>query len=217
MAEQPKGLFRAGGVSLALSGVMFLAKLGVDLAAGPPPSSGTEILAWMASGRVALAWVSEVLFIGGMLLIPGVIALHASLASAGGHKAAVGTGVIAVTLPVLFAVAIVHGRLVYDVYGLRVRDPAVAELVVALYGGGMHAVGLMMAVGTLVLSLTMRPTYGRVIVSLGVVSAALDVVGSYPWALGTPLLVLCQVVFAGWFIAVGSRLWSLGATAPRPA
>ena len=218
MAEQPKGLFKAGGVSLVLSGVMFLVKLGLDLAAGSPPSNGTEILAWVASSKLALALVSEVLFIGGMLLIPGMIAVHASLASKGGHRAALGTGVIAVTLPVLFAVLIVHGRLVYDVYGLRVRDPAVAELVVALYGGGIHAVGLMMAIGTLVLSLTMRPTYGRAIVWLGVVTAALDAVGSYPWALGTALLVLCHVAFAGWFIAVGWRLWSLGAaTAPRPA
>ena len=211
MADEPKGLFKAGGVALVLSGTLFVVKMALDLAAGPPPSNGIAILVWMASGRLALAWVSEVLFTAGMLLVPGVVALHASLASREGPKAAVGTSLLAVTLPVLFATAVVHGRLVYDVYGLRVRDPAVAELTVALYAGGMHAVYLMLAVATLVLSLAMRSTYGRPLALLGIVTAVLDVAASYPWAIGTPLLVLSQIAFGGWFIAVGSKLWMLGA------
>ena len=114
------------------------------------------------------------------------------------------------TLPVLFATAVVHGRLVYDVYGIRVRDPAVAELTVALYAGGMHAVYLMLAVATLVPSFAMRTTYGRAITLLGIVTAVLDVAASYPWAIGTPLLVLSQLAFGGWLIAVGSKLWLRG-------
>jgi len=213
MADEPTRLFKIGAVSLVLSGVSFLVKLVLDLAAGSPPSTGTEILAWVASSKLALAFGSEVLFIGGMFLVPGMVALHASLAGTDGRWATVGTGFVAVTLPVLFGVAVVHGRLIFPVYGLEVRDPAVAELLVALYGGGIHAVGIMMAVATLVLSLAMRRTYGWAIASLGIVTAVLDVVGSYPWALGTPLLIFCQVLFAGWFIAVGFRLWSLGAAA----
>jgi hypothetical protein len=115
-----------------------------------------------------------------------------------------------VTLPVLFVVAVVHGRLVYDVHGLRVRDPAVAELTVALYAGGMHAVFLMLAVATLVLSLAMRSTYGWAIAGLGIATAVLEVAAAYPWAIGTPLLALTQIAVAGWFIAVGARLWLLG-------
>jgi hypothetical protein len=210
MADEPKGLFKAGGVALGLSGALFLVKMALDLASGPPPSTGAEILIWMASGRLALAWVSEVLFTAGMLLVPGAVALHASLASREGPKAAVGTSLLGVTLPVLFATAVIHGRLVYDVYGIRVRDPAAAELTVALYAGGMHAVYLMLAVATLVLSLAMRSTYGRAIALLGIVTAVLDVAASYPWAIGTPLLVLSQLAFGGWFIAVGSKLWLRG-------
>lgn len=207
MADEPRRLFKAGGVALGLSGALFLVKLALDLATGPPPSTGAEILVWMASGRLALAWVSEVLFTAGMLLVPGIVALHASLARTEGPKAAVGASLLAVTLPVLFATAVVHGRLVYDVYGLRVRDPAVAELTVALYAGGMHAVYLMLAVATLVLSLAMRRTFGRPVALLGIVTAVLDVAASYPWAIGTPLLVLSQIALGGWFIAVGSKLW----------
>jgi len=167
--------------------------------------------------RLPLAFVSEALFIAGMLLIPGAVALYASLASREGPKAAVGAGVLVVTLPVLFATLVIHGRLVYDVYGLRVRDPTAAELTVALYAGGMHAVFLMLAVATLVLSLAMRATYGRAIVGLGIATAVLDIAAAYPWALGAPVLVLCQVVFTAWFVAVGSKLWLLGSAAPAAA
>jgi len=207
-------IFRVGGISLVLSGVLFLVRLVAELAAGPPPSTGTEILAWMARGRLPLAFVSEALFIAGMLLVPGVVALHASVASREGPLAAVGAGLLVVTLPVLFVTLVIHGRLVYDVYGLRVRDPTAAELTLALYVGGMHAVFLMLAVATLVLSLAMRATYGRGIVGLGIATAVLDIGAAYPWALGAPFLVLCQVVFTAWLVAVGSRLWRLGSPAP---
>jgi hypothetical protein len=38
-------------------------------------------------------------------------------------------------IPVLFALDIVHGRLVHAVYGLRIHTPAIAELAVALFHG----------------------------------------------------------------------------------
>jgi hypothetical protein len=38
----------------------------------------------------------------------------------------------------------------------------------------------------------------------------LEVAAAYPWAIGTPLLALTQIAVAGWFIAVGARLWLLG-------
>jgi hypothetical protein len=79
--------------------------------------------------------------------------------------------------------------------------------------GGMHAVFLMLAVATLVLSLAMRSTYGRAIASLGIATAVFDVAAAYPWAIGTSLLVLTQIAVAGWFIAVGAKLWLLGAAA----
>jgi hypothetical protein len=215
MAEEPKGLFKVGAVSLVLSGTLFLVKLVLDLVTGPPPSTGIEILAWITQGKLALAFVNEALFIAGMLVVPGAAALHASLRAKGGNKAVVGIGCLAVTLPVLFSAVIVHGRLIYPVYGIQVRDPLGAELAVALYAGGMHAVSLMLAIATVLLSLAMGSTYGRPIAYLGFVAAVFDVVGSYPWELGAPVRVLSQVVPAAWLIAVGSKLWMLGA-APSP-
>jgi len=210
-------LFKVGGISLVLSGVLFLIKIVAELVAGPPPTTGAEILAWAARGRIPLAIVSEALFIAGMLLVPGAVALHASIANREGPRAGVGVGLLVVRLPVLFVTLVIHGRLVYDVYGLRVRDPTAGELTVALYAGGMHVVFLMLAIATLVLSLAMKATYGRIIVGLGMVTTVLDVAAAYPWALGAPLLALCQVAFTAWLVAVGAKLWQLGSEVPAAA
>ncbi len=51
-------------------------------------------------------------------------------------------------IPVIAMLHVVHGRLVYPVYGIRVSSPAVAENIVAVFYGGMHAVGLTLGIAT---------------------------------------------------------------------
>jgi len=217
-AREKKRLYRVGGTSLLISGVLFLVKAFLDLVVGPPPSTGEQILAWMASARLPLALVNEVLFIAAMFLVPGLIALHESLASTDRTRAAAGAGLFAMALPVLFLVAIVHGRLVYDVYDIHVDDPAVAKLIVAVCYGGLHAAGIILAVATLVLSLAMRDgPHGRKVANLGLATSLFDLVGSYPWAIGAALSAASQVMFASWFLAVGWKLYTLDpATRPPP-
>ena len=47
-----------------LSGTLFVVKMALDLAAGPPPSNGIAILVWMASGRLALVEMEDGLVVG---------------------------------------------------------------------------------------------------------------------------------------------------------
>ena len=208
MSDDLKGLYKVGGAAFIISGVLFLAIGGLELMAGPPPSSGAEILAWVQSGKLALSFVNEVLFFSTMALVPAVIALYYSLAGTDRVKAATGSGIIAVVIPVIAMLLIVHGRLVYPMYGIRVSSPAVAENIVAVFYGGMHAVDLMMAVATFVLSLAMRSGfYGKRIAYLGFVTAGFDIIGGYPDAIGPALTLLCQACFAAWFVAVGAKLY----------
>jgi hypothetical protein len=103
---------------------------------------------------------------------------------------------------------VVHGRLVYPVYGIRVGTPDLAAFVVAVFYGGLHAVGLLMGIATFVLSLAMRGGgYGRPVVYLGFATALFDVVGSYPDAIGPVLTLVAQLFFATWFVAVGLQLY----------
>jgi hypothetical protein len=102
---------------------------------------------------------------------------------------------------------VVHGRLVYSIYGIRVNSPAVAEFTLAIFYGGFHAVLLLLAFATFILSLAMmRGVYGRPIAYLGFVTSVFDVAGSYPDRIGPTLNFGCQLFFTAWFVAVGAKL-----------
>ena len=211
LPNELKGLYRLGGSGLTASGLLFLSLGILDLVAGAPPSNGVGMTAWVASRTPYLAATSEILFFATMFLVPGVIALYQSLVSVDRAKAATGCGIMAVVVTVIAMLLIVHGRLVYPVYGLRASAPESVELVVAIFYGGMHAVGLLMAVATFVLSLAMRRSaIGGRIAYLGYATALLDVVGGYPDAIGPIPTLVCRVLFSAWFIAVGLRLYRIG-------
>lgn len=188
MSHELNGLYKTGGISFIISGILFFLIYLLGLMAGPPPSSGAEILAWRASGELPLAFTSEALFFAGVFLVPGVIALYYSLVSLGRAKAAVGCGVVAAVIPIIFVLVIVHGRLIYPVYNIRVNDQALAELVVAVYYGGIHAIGLLLGGATIVVSWAMRRgVYGRNIAYLGFAAGVFDIIGAYLYLIG-PIL-----------------------------
>ena len=103
---------------------------------------------------------------------------------------------------------IVHGRLVYPINGMRVDTPEAATLVVMVFYGGVHAIYLLLAVATIVLSLAMKRV-AKWIAYLGFAMAVLDIIGSYPWAIGPVLTLVCELSFGGWFVAVGSHLFRM--------
>ena len=66
----------------------------------------------------------------------------------------------------------------------------------------------------IVLSLAMkRGVYAKWIAYFGFAAAALDIFGSYPWAIGPVLTLVCELSFAGWFVAVGSQLFRMRSAA----
>jgi hypothetical protein len=70
-------------------------------------------------------------------------------------------------------------------------------------------IGAPPANGTGLVALSMRATvYGKVLAWAGVLTGIVDVVGSYPWLLGVPMTIVCEIVFAAWFIATGVKLTS---------
>jgi len=213
MARELTGPNKFGGGALVASGILFVVLALLDFLAGPPPSKGAEILLWRDAQALVLDFVSEFLFIATVLLIPGTIALYEDLVGVDRTKATAGCGIIAATIPVMFVMLIVHGRLVYPIYGMRVDTPEAAALVVMIFYGGLHAIYLLLAVATIVLSLAMkRGGHGNWIAYLGFATAALDTIGSYPWAIGPVLTLVCELSFAGWFVAAGSQLFRVRGT-----
>jgi hypothetical protein len=214
MPHEMKSPHRFGGGALVASGVLFAVLAFLDFLTGPPPSNGTEILQWRDSQALVLDFVSESFFFATVLLIPGTIALYQSLVDIDRTNAAAGCGIIAATIPVMAVMLVVHGRLVYPIYGMRVDTPESAALVIMVYYGGLHAIYLLLAVATTVLSLAMkRGAYANWIANLGFATAALDIIGSYPWAIGPVLTLVCELSLAGWFVAVGSQLFRMRGSA----
>ena len=209
--------YRAGGLSFIAVGLLFLSKYVLDGLAGTPPSGGAEILAWRTAEALPLAITSEILFVAAVLLVPAVIALQGCLARVDRTKVAIGCGLLAVTIPVILTLDIVHGRLVYPVHGLRVETPVVAELVLAVYYGGLHAIGLLFAVATVLLSVVMRRgVFGRNTAWLGLAAGAFDFLGAYPEAIGPMLVLVSQLLFATWFLVVGTELFAVRAPITGP-
>src|SRR3989442_7493037 len=119
MPHDVKRLYKFGGAALVASGLLLLSRAILDRGAGAPPSSGVEVLAWIASNSLALKFDSEILFFAAGCLVPALTALYQSLADVDRVKAAIGCGVVALVIPVLAVTLVVHGRLVYPVYGIR--------------------------------------------------------------------------------------------------
>jgi len=114
---------------------------------------------------------------------------------------------MAATIPVLFVSLIVHGRLSYPIYGIRVRTPDIAELIVSIYYGAMHAFAILFSIATLLLSLAMkRGAFGAKIAYLGFATAAFDLMNAYPEVIGPVWGLVSSMFFSAWFVAVGLRL-----------
>jgi len=112
-------------------------------------------------------------------------------------------------------VAIVHGRLVYPVYGIRVHAPDIAAFAVALYYGGLHAISLLLGFAIVLLGIAMRRgVYGKRIANFGLVAGALALVGGYPYAIGPIMTLVCEAVVAVWFVLAGTALYRLGQSGP---
>ena len=210
MSQDQRGFSRLGGAGLVAGALFFFIRGLLEFAAGPPPTGGEAILGWVASERAWLAWVSEILFAAAVCLVPGVAALYRSLADRYRSWAVAGCGLIALAIPLLAMSLVVHGRLVYPVYGMRVTTPGSAELVVTLFYGGLHAVNLLMAVAVAVLSVPMRRAgWGTKLAWLGYATALAHLAAAYPDLIGPAPTLACQALGSVWLAAVGVTLYRL--------
>jgi hypothetical protein len=206
MGADPHHSPRVAGGSLVLSAVLFFATRVLEWAMGPPPE-GAAILEWLREHRALLAWANELFFFAAMLLLPGLLALYDRLAKNHRAHAFIGSGLFATTIPVMAMLAIVHGRLMYPMFGLQAHTPEIAELIVATYFGGLHAVALIHAAATVVVSLAIRhEDNGRRVAVAGFVAALFDVAGAYPDQVGPAGVLLASGVFSAWLIALGLHL-----------
>jgi hypothetical protein len=208
ITSQYHSLYKLGGVGLIAYGSLVLAGAFIDQATGPPPPTPADILAWVNTHERLVAFPSELLFFEAAFLVPGTAALYHSLAPNAKATTVVGCGMLAIAISVMALLAVVHGRLAYPVYGIRVRTPDVAAFAVSLYYGGLHAISLLLGSAIICLGLAMnRGVCGKRIAHFGFVTGPVAIVGGYPYAIGPTATLFCQAVVAAWFVAAGATLY----------
>ncbi|WP_150267443.1 hypothetical protein [Paenibacillus tepidiphilus] len=204
--KQKIGVIRFGGITFILAGVLFGVHNLLLLPLPDPPGTDVELLAWIQEWKFNLAMADEVLIFAALLLIPSIVALFRVLVKVDPVKTWLGCGLLAVTIPVYIMLDIFLGRTIYPVFGLELSAD-IHRLVLSLYYGGMHAAAIIMCISTVVLSLVIRrSTLGRSVAYLGFLAAAGDLIGSFPWVAGKPLIMVSQVLFSAWFVVVGLKL-----------
>lgn len=119
-----------------------------------------------------------------------------------------GCGLLAVNIPVYLFLVIILGRWVYPVYEIEL-SPDIYRLVISLYYGGMHCAALILGAATILLSLVIRKSvFGKFTAYLGLAAGIFDLIGSFPWLIGTMVMFISQLLAAAWFVILGIRVLS---------
>ncbi|KWX87868.1 hypothetical protein AMQ83_10430 [Paenibacillus riograndensis] len=204
--KQNIGVIRFGGIALILSGILFLAQYLFLLPLPSPPLTDAELMAWLREWRFNLSMADELLFFATLLLIPSIVALYRILVKVEPVKTLLGSGLLAVVIPVHLFLVIILGRLVYPVYDLEL-PPDIYKLVLSIYYGGMHSAALILGAAAIVSYFVIRKSVlGKPVAYLGFVAGILELVSSYSWLIGTALMVVCQLVFSAWLVLLGLKM-----------
>ncbi|WP_042201309.1 hypothetical protein [Paenibacillus camerounensis] len=196
-----------GGIALILAGVLFfiqyLFMLPVPI---PPTAADAELMGWLTEWKLNMSMADELLFFAPLCLIPAIAALYHVLAKTDLFKTLLGCALLALSIPVYILLVIILGRVVYPVFNIDISAESL-KLMFSMYYGGLHTAALIMGTATIILSFViMKSPLGKACAYLGFAAGILDLVGSFPWLIGTTVTFICQLAFAAWFIVLGARL-----------
>ncbi|KUP23360.1 hypothetical protein [Paenibacillus sp. DMB5] len=209
-----QGVVKFGGIALILAGVLFFIQF-LFMLPVPAPGATTdaELMAWLAEWKFNLSMADELLFFAPLCLIPAIAALYQVLVKTDLPKTLLGCALLALSIPVYILLVIILGRLVYPVFHIEISAESL-KLMFSLYYGGLHTAALIMGISTIVLSLViLKSPLGKAAAYLGFAAGILDLIGSFPWLIGTTVMFVCQLAFAAWFVVLGARLTRISRSA----
>jgi hypothetical protein len=218
-----KGLYRWGGVSLMLIGVLYIVGVLLALSIGTTPSGSEAVLNWLA-GQTTLAYTAYGVFIlTDVLFVPVVLALYlalkgvnknAMLAATGfmGMFLVLDLGVTCISWVALITISQNYAAATSDM--LRAAYVATANYALAAIAVSMPVYSFVVpSIGLLIISLVMlKGIFSRVTAYLGIAGSIVGFV--YGISVFVPALamsVAIAIVLDGiWGLLAGSRLYRLG-------
>ncbi len=215
-----KGLYKAGGASQLIVGILWIIGTVIILIGGIPPTSTDAFLKYVA-GQKLLFQLPLILFVlRNFFIIPGILALYVALKEVKKTYALIGSGFLSVSLVVDLSAADVNlANLVplSDAYQAATGDiqraayVAAADVARGALNSGIILAVLTASIGFLIFGLAMlKGVFGKGTAYLGIVAGIVGLVQAIflpPIGLG---LIVWFVVSSIWFLAVGSRLYRLG-------
>jgi hypothetical protein len=200
------GVIKFGGITLIISGILFLAQYLFLLPMPSPPSVDIDLMTWLQNWQFNISMADELLFFASLLLIPSIAALYKILVKTAKIKALFGCGLLAVTIPINLILDIILGRLVYPVYHIELSAD-IYKLAVSLYYGGMHLINLVFCAAIILLCFAIRKSeIGKFVACFGFLAGILNFIGAYPWLIGTVMSFVTQLFFSAWLVILGIRI-----------
>lgn len=217
-----RGLYRAGGVSALLAGVLYIVALVLDFSVPPSPTSGGDaILQYIASHRT-LYIIEQALWLGpSILLMVTFLALPLALKHLNKSYVAIGALLGIASWALSLAWPTTGGGahvLVYlsDQYSVATSAAQRAAFAAAAEGFIAQntiptAIGILQPVGILILSLVMlKGVFHKSVASMGIVTGILGI----PSEALRPILGVSYAVYGIllilWFLVIGWNLYRLG-------
>ncbi len=192
-----------------IAGILFIVDLPLLLTLGPPPATGEQAVTLVAGQSLLFRTAIGIFIAAGMLFIPAVIALYLALKELDKNSALVATGLAGIAIPVYLGATIMN----YSLTG--VKDAAVAQFVLNAVAVGNVVSIIIFSISILILAMIMRKgVFGRNMAYLGTLTGVVGIIGSIPVAILGLVGLVSVILFAIWFLALGSKLYRLGRSAP---
>jgi hypothetical protein len=221
-----KLVYKVGGASLFISGIIFLLVAIFSMVLGPAPSSGEEYLSNLAT-HVQVAWLNFGLYaISDILFIPVALALYLSLKQENKNAMLIAAGLmvmysifdLAITeLNSLAAVSLTQQYTAAATATQRAAYIAAADFALATIPIATFFTYLISSVGLVIASLVMfKGVYSKFTGLLGLTAGIEGTIGAFyvfqPSLAG--LLIPALLAYGLWGLFAGTRLFKIGRLVP---
>jgi hypothetical protein len=216
-----KGVYRAGGICMFVTGLLFIIGAVLSILLGPAPIGGEPYLRELAA-HALLAQMNFGLFaLTDFLLLPVVMALYLALKQINKNAMLVAAGLIALFIVLDLAITELNALTLVTLtqhYAAATSDTqrsayvAAADYALATLPLATFYSYVVSSVGFLIISIVMlKGVFSKLTAYVGIVASIEGIVGGFYVVLPAlaVFLVPCLIAFGIWSLLAGTRLYKL--------
>ncbi len=211
-----KGLYKVGGASFLLNGVLLLVAFGTFFAGPQAPTDPAQYLKTFASSNLNLLSIAIFTALA-ILFVPGILGLYGALKQVNRTWMLTATGLVFLGIGLFF---VDNSATIASVYlsqsyssasnaALQASYVAGAAATIALENAAGFVAGFIISLGILLIGVTMlKGIFGKGLAYFSIVAGLVGLVGISTNYFA--LFVAFFVLYAVWFLWTGFKLWKIG-------